>query len=74
MNQLLSNQCHKLKEELDQKEKIIDLMAEYISKLTDCPFENEKEYLDCEKMCDVRIDEECWKQYFENKAKEILNK
>lgn len=92
MNQLLSNQCHKLKEEYDRdthilqnqldlanaknikKGKIIDLMAEYISKLTDCPFENEKEYLDCEKMCDVRIDEECWKQYFENKAKEILNK
>ena len=46
-------------------------MSEYISKLTDCPFENEKEYLDCEKMCDVRIDEECWKQYFENKKKEV---
>lgn len=59
---------------LKEKDKQIDLMSEYISKLTDCPFENEKEYLDCEKMCDVRIDEECWKQYFENKAKEILNK
>ena len=57
--------------ENEKKDKIIDLMAEYISKLTDCPFENEKEYLDCEKMCDIRTDKECWKQYFENKVKEV---
>lgn len=49
--------------------KIIDLMAEYISNIIDCPFESEKTYLDCERMCDVRTDKECWKQYFENKAK-----
>lgn len=55
---------------LEEKEKIIDLMAEYISNITDCPFESEGKYLDCEKMCDVRTDKECWKQYFENKAKE----
>ena len=56
---------------LEEKEKIIDLMAEYISNITDCPFESEGKYLDCEKMCDVRTDKECWKQYFENKAKEV---
>ena len=55
---------------LEEKDKQIDLMAEYISNITDCPFESEKTYLDCERMCDVRTDKECWKQYFENKAKE----
>lgn len=59
---------------LEEKDKIIDLTAEYISNITDCPFESEGKYLDCEKMCDVRTDKECWKQYFENKAKELLNK
>lgn len=59
---------------LEKKDKIIDLTAEYISNITDCPFESEGKYLDCEKMCDVRTDKECWKQYFENKAKELLNK
>lgn len=52
------------------KDKIIDLMAEYISNITDCPFEKERKYLDCERMGDVRTDKECWKQYFKNKAKE----
>lgn len=55
---------------ISSKDKIIDLTAEYISNITDCPFESEGKYLDCEKMCDVRTDKECWKQYFENKAKE----
>lgn len=56
---------------LEEKDKIIDLMTEYISNMTDCPFESEGKYLDCERMCDVRTDQECWKQYFENKAKEV---
>lgn len=55
---------------LEEKDKIIDLMLEYISNITDCPFENEGKYLDCERMCDVRTDKECWKQYFEDKSKE----
>lgn len=65
INEVTLKQC-----ELEKKDKIIDLMAEYISNITDCPFESEGKYLDCEKMCDVRTDKECWKQYFENKAKE----
>ena len=60
----------RLNKQLQNKDKIIDLMAEYISNITDCPFESEGKYLDCEKMCDVRTDKECWKQYFENKVKE----
>ena len=40
---------------LEEKDKIIDLMAEYISNITDCPFESEGKYLDCEKMCYVKV-------------------
>ena len=60
-----------LNKQLQNKDKQTDLMAEYISNITDCPFESEGKYIDCEKMCDVRTDKECWKQYFENKAKEV---
>ena len=67
---LYKEEFSKLNKQLQNKDKIIDLMLEYISNITDCPFENEKKYLDCERMCDVRTDKECWKQYFENKAKE----
>lgn len=67
---VMQQQIDKLKKQLQNKGKIIDLMAEYISNITDCPFESEKTYLDCERMCDVRTDKECWKRYFENKAKE----
>ena len=48
-----------LKGIINKQNKIIDLMAEYISNITDCPFESEKTYLDCERMCDVRTDKEC---------------
>ena len=67
---LYKEEFSRLNKQLQNKDKIIDLTAEYISNITDCPFESEGEYLDCEKMCDVRTDKECWKQYFENKAKE----
>ena len=67
---LYKEEFSKLNKQLQNKDKIIDLMLEYISNITDCPFENERKYLDCERMCDVRTDKECWKQYFENKAKE----
>lgn len=67
---LYKEEFSRLNKQLQNKDKIIDLTAEYISNITDCPFESEGKYLDCEKMCDVRTDKECWKQYFENKAKE----
>ena len=67
---LYKKEFSRLNKQLQNKDKIIDLTAEYISNITDCPFESEGKYLDCEKMCDVRTDKECWKQYFENKAKE----
>ena len=68
---LYKEEFSRLNKQLLNKDKIIDLTAEYISNITDCPFESEGKYLDCEKMCDVRTDKECWKQYFENKAKEV---
>lgn len=58
---------------LKEKDRQIDLMSEYISKHADCPCENEGKDLDCEKMCDVRIDRDCWKIYFENEVKEKNN-
>lgn len=58
---------------LKEKDRQIDLMSEYISGHADCPCENEGKDLDCEKMCDVRIDRDCWKIYFENKVKEKNN-
>ena len=67
----LDEYAKQLKQELEQKDKIIDLMAEHIAGIADCPFESRGTYLDCERMCDVRTDKECWKQYFINKAKEI---
>lgn len=68
---LYKEEFSRLNKQLQNKDKIIDLTAEYISNITDCPFESEGKYLDCEKICDVRTDKECWKQYFENKAKEV---
>lgn len=59
--------------EIEKKDKIIDLMAEYISNITYCSFESEGKYLDCEKMCNVRTDKECWKQYFERKVEDVKN-
>ena len=64
MNQLLSNQCHKLKEEVEKKDKIIDLMTNELY---------EEFYLTYEAIYGINNKEQL-KQYFENKAKEILNK
>ncbi len=59
----------KLKTELKKKDKIIDLMAEEISKsiLNTCPFADYNVDLDCENKCkdDYKA---CWKQYFERKV------
>ena len=67
---ILQNQLDSANAKNIEKDKMIDLMLEYISNITDCPFENERKYLDCERMCDVRTDKECWKQYFKDKANE----
>ncbi len=67
---LYKEEFSKLNKQLQNKDKIIDLMLDYISNMTDCPFESKRKYLDCERMCDIRTDKECWKQYFKDKANE----
>lgn len=50
--------------------KQIDLMAEYINNIQDCPLENCGVDLDCENRWDnnEKLIEECWKIYFESKV------
>lgn len=57
---------------LKEKDKIIDLMAnEIANNITNtCPLEDYNYDLDCENKCNDNY-KECWKQYFENKAKEV---
>lgn len=72
----IADERDNLKEEVDQKEKIIDLMANHIATNDS----NLCQYLDMTTKCKYYAGEngntcdECIKQYFENKAKEILNK
>ena len=60
---------------LKEKDQIIDLMANEIANniANTCPLEDYNYDLDCENKCNDNY-KECWKQYFENKAKELLNK
>ena len=72
----IADERDNLKEEVDQKEKIIDLMANHIATNDS----NLCQYLDMTTKCKYyagengKICDECIKQYFENKAKEILKK
>lgn len=69
----IADERDKLREELDLKDKIIDLMAKYIGKIDDETFCDEDKYerdiednvIGCDEDC-----QECVKQYFENKVKE----
>ena len=69
--QEVEKENQKLKTELKKKDKMIDLMAEEISKsiVNTCPFEDYNVDLDCENKCkdDYKA---CWKQYFEYKVEE----
>ena len=55
-----------------EQKKQIDLMAEYINNIQDCPLENCGLGLDCENRCanDEEVIKQCWKIYFESKSKE----
>lgn len=55
-----------------EQKKQIDLMAEYINNIQDCPLENCGVDLDCENRCnnDEELIKQCWKMYFESKSKE----
>lgn len=67
----IADERDKLQKIVKQKNKIIDSMAEEISKNTTniCPFADYNYDLDCENKCNDNY-KECWKQYFENKVKE----
>lgn len=56
---------------LKEKDKIIDLLLDEIANniVNTCPLEDYNYDLDCENKCNDNY-KECWKQYFENKAKE----
>ena len=74
-NMLATNDMLHIKES-QEKDKIIDLMAEHIA-TSDSDL---CEYLDMTTKCKYyagangKICDDCIKQYFENKAKELLNK
>ena len=70
-NMLVTNDMLHIKES-QEKDKIIDLMAEEISKsiINTCPFEDYDYDLDCENKCNDDY-KECWKQYFANKVKKV---
>lgn len=73
-NMLTTNDMLHIKES-QEKDKVIDLMLDEITNniINTCPFEDYNYYLDCENKCNDDY-KECWKQYFENRAKELLNK
>lgn len=62
----------KAKQQLIEKDKQIDLMAEYINNIQDCPLENCGVNLDCENRCnnDEKTIKQCWIKYFKKLAKE----
>lgn len=61
-----------LASKVEHQDKIIDLMADEIANniTNTCPLEDYDYYLDCANKCNDNY-KECWKQYFENKAKEV---
>lgn len=73
-NMLVTNDLLHVKES-QEKDEIIDLMLDEITNsiVNTCPLEDYNYDLDCENRCNDNY-KECWKKYFENKAREILNK
>lgn len=63
-----------LEYKLEQQDKMINIMADEIANsiTNTCPLEDYNYDLDCENKCNDNY-KECWKQYFENKAKEVKN-
>lgn len=58
--------------ESQKKDEIIDLMLDEITNsiVNTCPLADYNYDLDCENRCNDNY-KECWKKYFENKAKEV---
>ena len=73
LEKALIDDDYKYREEMKQKDKMIDETIGFIATRTwaTCPNEDCGANLDCENRCsnDDNIYEECWKMYFENQAK-----
>lgn len=71
-NKITCLEMHKedLLKELDKKYKVIELMAEYIVEIIDCPVANCGADLNCEEECDCEKDrtKKCWKKCFYKKV------
>ena len=69
---ILQNQLDLANAKNIERDKIIDLMADEITNniVSICPLENYNYDLDCENRCNDNY-KECWKKYFENKAREV---
>lgn len=69
-NQLLSRQCHKLQEESEKKDKMIDLMAEYLASIDfdEHCVEVPGICIGCPKEDDLDGYMQCIKQYYERKV------
>ncbi len=59
-----------LTNQLKKKDKIINEMVGYITTRVwaTCPNEDCGANLNCKNKCDIGIEEDCWKQYFERKV------
>ena len=70
-NMLVTNDILHVKES-QEKDEIIDLMWYEITNsiVNTCPLEDYNYDLDCENRCNDNY-KECWKKYFENKAREV---
>lgn len=70
-NMLVTNDLLHVKES-QEKDEIIDLMLDEITNsiINTCPLEDYNYDLDCENRCNDNY-KECWKKYFENKAREV---
>ena len=70
-NMLVTNDLLHVKES-QEKDEIIDLMLDEITNsiVNTCPLADYNYDLDCENRCNDNY-KECWKKYFENKAKEV---
>lgn len=63
-----NNRLEKIEFEKDMANKMIDEMAKYISKISDCPLEVYDVDLECDKECGKISEQECWRKYYKQKV------
>lgn len=67
---ITDKRVQELEKVVENQEKIIDLMAGYLSVVRDCPNEDFGANMDCDNRCsnDDDLIKECWKIYFERQV------